>query len=107
MFKYGKPFAGSDPSLMEGDIFRSELSLDSDLFRVNGESDVPINVPINETIKGKVREVISLSPGINRERLAHQLNVDVKTIGRAIAALSEVVEHRGSKKTGGYFIKGE
>ena len=47
MFKYGKPFAGSDPSLMEGDIFRSELSLDSDLFSVNGESDVPIN----ETLK--------------------------------------------------------
>ena len=111
MFKYGKPFAGTDPTLTEGDVFRNELSLDSDLFIANGESsvpinvptNVPINVPINAEIKGKVREVISRYPGINRERLAQELQVDVKTIGRAIAALLGVVEHRGSKKTGGYY----
>ena len=66
--------------------------------------DVPINVPINETVKGKVQDVISRNPGINRGHIARELQVDVKTIGRAIAALSGVVEHRGSKKTGGYFL---
>ncbi len=33
------------------------------------------------------------------------LKVDIKTIGRAIAALSSSVEHRGSKKTGGYYVR--
>ena len=33
------------------------------------------------------------------------LQVDVKTIGRAIGVLAGQVEHRGSKKTGGYFLK--
>lgn len=67
------------------------------------DRDVPINVPIKETMAGKVLETITRNPGINRERLAQELQVDVKTIGRALAALSGQVEHRGSKKTGGYY----
>lgn len=66
--------------------------------------DVPINVPINETTPGKVLSAIKQSPGINRTQLAKLLKVDVKTISRAIAALSASVEHRGSKKTGGYYL---
>ena len=64
-----------------------------------------INVPINETINDKVFEAIVQSPGINRAQLANLLKVDIKTIGRAIAALSSSVEHRGSKKTGGYYVR--
>lgn len=71
---------------------------------VNVPIDVPINVPINETTPGKVLSAIKQSPGINRTQLAKLLKVDVKTISRAIAALSASVEHRGSKKTGGYYL---
>lgn len=49
--------------------------------------------------------MIEQNPGINRGKLAEKLQVDVKTIGRAITALSGKVEHRGSKKTGGYYCK--
>ena len=68
---------------------------------VNG--DVPINVPINS----KVLKVIEQKPGVNREKLAEELQVDVKTIGRAVAVLAGQVEHRGSKKTGGYYLVGQ
>ena len=68
---------------------------------INGGADD--NVPINVPISNKVLKVIEQNPGINREKLAEELQVDVKTIGRAIAALSGQVEHRGSKKTGGYY----
>ena len=71
---------------------------------VNVPVNVPIDVPINETTTGKVLSAIKQSPGINRTQLAKLLKVDVKTIGRAIAALSDSVEHRGSKKTGGYYL---
>ena len=64
----------------------------------------PINVPINVPINGKVLKAIERSPGINRRRLAQELQVDVRTIGRALSALSGQVEHRGSKKTGGYYL---
>ena len=63
-----------------------------------------INVPINVPINGKVLKAIERSPGINRRRLAQELQVDVRTIGRALSALSGQVEHRGSKKTGGYYL---
>ena len=66
---------------------------------INASINVPVNVPINN----RVLKVIAQNPGINREKLAKELQVDVKTIGRAIAALSGEVEHRGSKKTGGYY----
>ena len=71
---------------------------------VNAPITVPINVPINETTPGKVLSAIKQSPGINRTQLAKLLKVDVKTISRAIAALSASVEHRGSKKAGGYYL---
>lgn len=71
---------------------------------VNVPINVPIDVPINETTPGKVLSAIKQSPGINRTQLAMLLKVDVKTISRAIAALSASVEHRGSKKTGGYYL---
>ena len=115
MFKYGKSFAGSDPTLVEGDVFRSTFDFEAELFKdvrslnvptnvpTNAPINVPINVPVNETVKGKVLYLISRNPGMNREHIARELQVDVKTIGRAIAALSGVVEHRGSKKTGGYY----
>ncbi|MDO5320404.1 MAG: Fic family protein [bacterium] len=64
--------------------------------------DVPINVPI----KDRVFNVISGRPGLNRVRLAEMLSVDVKSIGRALADLGDKVEHRGSKKSGGYFVRG-
>ena len=71
---------------------------------VNVPRNVPIDVPISETTPGNVLSAIKQSPGINRTQLAKLLKVDVKTISRAIAALSASVEHRGSKKTGGYYL---
>lgn len=63
------------------------------------KEDVPINVPI----KDSVLMLIKKNPGINRTKLAKLLAVDVKTIGRALQSLSGKVEHRGSKKSGGYY----
>jgi len=111
MFKYGKSFAGTNPVLTEGDIFRDELELDSELFNdgVDGETNKSEatwreNVPINVLINSKVLELTEQNPCVNREKLAEELKGDVKTIGRAIATLSGQVEHRGSKKTGGYYL---
>ena len=130
MFKYSRPFAGADPSLQEGDVFRTSVTLAADWFvdgvpinegeTINvpinvpineGETiNVPINVPINEgetvkvPINRRVMELVGSRPGLNRKQLAQLLEVDVKTIGRALAELSQQVEHRGSKKTGGYYL---
>jgi predicted HTH transcriptional regulator len=72
--------------------------------RITGETgtlNVPLNVPLNEKILGMIREV----PGIQRKDLAVKLNLAEKTIGRALSILTaeDRIEHRGSKKTGGYW----
>ena len=48
---------------------------------------------------------ISKEPGINREQLASRMGKSVETVKRAIAPLVAAgkIEHRGSKKTGGYY----
>ncbi len=44
-------------------------------------------------------------PGIDRKGLIKKLGVSLASVKRAIAALVKAgkVEHRGSKKAGGYF----
>ena len=42
MFKYGKSFAGSDPTLVEGDVFRSTLDFEAELFIVADRDNVGV-----------------------------------------------------------------
>ena len=74
--------------------------------RKGAQKDVPINVPINVPIKDRVFIAVSGHPGLNRVQLAEMLSVNVKSVGRALADLGDRVEHRGSKKSGGYFVRG-
>lgn len=118
MFKYGKSFGGTDPMLTEGDIFRDELELTSELFNsaVNGSIDdeksnvpvivpviVPVNVPVKSTMQDRVFDAVVSTPGINRVALAKMLGVDVRTVGRLVSALKGRIEFRGAPKTGGYW----
>ena len=68
-----------------------------------GAINVPLNVPLNERVLNLIRE----QPGIRRTELALKLAVTEKTISRHVSMLlkSGSVERRGSKKTGGYFLK--
>ena len=56
----------------------------------------------------KTRYIASIRDCVGKNLRVSQylLKVDVKTIGEAIAALSGSVEHRGNKKTGGYYVSG-
>ena len=65
----------------------------------------PINDPISGSLGEDVLRLVTDNPGINRERLAFRVGRSVETVKRAIAALVAAgrIEHRGSKKTGGYF----
>ena len=64
--------------------------------------------PINGTVASalvKVMGLVEAKPGIRREELALHIGKSVETVKRLIAALvaSSLIEHRGSKKTGGYY----
>ena len=110
MFKYGKAFAGADPTLMEDDLFHSEFSLESTIFNDIGISGAPINdairAPENETINETINESIKNSPGISLLGLVARTKKSRATVARTIAKLRSEgkVEYRGSKKTGGYYL---
>ena len=50
--------------------------------------------------------LIEAKPGIRREELSLHIGKSVETVKRLIAVLvaSSLIEHRGSKKTGGYYV---
>ena len=66
---------------------------------------VPKGAAPREAINEAINEAIKTHPGINRPRLLKIVGKSRATVERALAALvkSGLVEHRGSKKTGGYF----
>ena len=63
---------------------------------------------INEGINGMVLSLIRKQPGINAPLLGKKLEKSLASVERAIACLVKLgqVEHRGSKKTGGYYSIG-
>ena len=65
----------------------------------------PINDPINGKLEEHVFRAVANQPGTNRNRIARKVGRSVETVKRAIAALVAAgrIEHRGSKKTGGYY----
>lgn len=75
-----------------------------------------INEGLNETIKPEsgginetISETIKLSPGISLINLAEKIGKGRATVARHIADLKRrgIIEYRGSKKTGGYYLAAE
>ena len=67
-----------------------------------------LNEGLNEGLKSLLA-VISQNPGIQTRRASALLdNRSGKTLEKQIQTLvgKDLIEHRGSKKTGGYFLKG-
>ena len=73
----------------------------------------PVNEPLNETVNEPVKvalvQAIRNSPGIGRSELMRIAGKSRATVTRALTALVglKIVEHRGSDKTGGYYLTSE
>ena len=64
-----------------------------------------INVTVNDHLK-PLYELICDNPGKRTPFFAKQLKMAERTIKRQLAELSDVVEYRGAKRDGGYFLRG-
>ncbi|MGN0886719.1 MAG: DUF4172 domain-containing protein [Candidatus Spyradenecus sp.] len=110
MTKVSKPTATRDLAelvslgaiIPEGESVATHYRLNFDLPESPHE---PLSDPINDPIKHAVLTVVEQQPGCQREQIAQAVGKSVETVKRAIAALIAAgrIEHRGSKKTGGYF----
>ena len=102
------------PSVVEGSLHKVEMTITGNDEGIYNPSDIPseevTNVP--EGINGeelnagqlKVLECIKEYPGNSVPKLSEATNIPSKSIERHIKVLIErkLIEHRGSKKTGGY-----
>ena len=74
-------------------------------YAINGAfSDEPIE-GLNEGINGSILKLIKTHPGVRVPYLHSVVSASRATVERVVAALiaEGKIEHRGSKKTGGYF----
>ena len=74
---------------------------------INETINEPQDDPLNDSTNRRVFDLVSTHPGRGVPFLKATMQASRATIMRALAALIKAgkVEHRGSKKTGGYFAK--
>ena len=72
----------------------------------HGAENDGINEGLNDGIKFDVFRLVLEKPGCRVPFLTKALSVSRATVERAVAALIVIgkIEHRGSKKTGGYYV---
>ena len=74
------------------------------------KGDEPVNEPINNPIKGVLKDVLEIiksNPGIQKPAIAAHIEKSEATAKRYLKQLLEqnLIEYRGSDKTGGYYPK--
>ena len=114
MAKVSKATATRDLAelVAQGAIIANGVGGPESRYRLNSLLCEPID-PLNDTLNGPIEErvmkIILQHPGVQLAHLASVVSsVSKVTVKRTIAALIAAgkVEHRGSKKTGGYYAKG-
>ena len=109
MAKVSKPTAIGDLQILEkqgaivrvGDGIRLE-------YRLSDFTVEPINEPINDGLDERLLKLVKTHPGAQLSYLKSVVGKSLATVKRTVAALVKAgkIEHRGSKKTGGYFLVG-
>ena len=106
MTKVSKPTATRDlAELVEVGAIIAIGSGPTAHYALNGDfHDEPIE-GLNEGINGSILKLIKTHPGVKIPYLDSVVSVSRATVERAVAALVKAgkIEHRGSKKTGGYW----
>lgn len=90
------------PNALRINVFRR---IEKGLEKGRGEkAGRPINRPINRPIKEALLEAIRKRPGVTRPQLMELVGKGRTAVTEALAALKDEgkIEHRGSKKAGGY-----
>lgn len=78
-----------------------------DGIKVANDGIIPVDDGINDGIKAKISEAVKKHPGIRVPELSLLAAKSKPTIERTVAQLKKdgIIEYRGSKKTGGYYLK--
>ena len=74
--------------------------------QLNGTLSGTLNGILNEK-QNRVLDFIAASPGVQAQIIIDQLAIPRDTLNKILKVLTdkELIERRGSKKTGGYYVK--
>ena len=100
--KYSKVYSGTTPEFIDGDVFKTKISLKE----INhGDVGVNVGVKLSKTAQ-KVLNCIRENGIINAEKIAENVGKDKRTVERAIKSLREqgIIERNGSDKTGSWKV---
>ena len=101
-FKYSRDYSGTTPEFIDGDVFKTKISLNE-----TNRSDVGVNVGVKlyETER-KVLECIKENGEFSAEQIAEKIKRGKRTVERAIKSLKEqgIIERNGSDKTGSWKV---
>lgn len=97
LYKYAKTYGGSDPIIIEDEVFKLEIQTDD--LNKNGGITGGINGGINE-----LYDFIKKNEGLSAIELHERLSTPLRTVQRWLKQLKdeEKIVYKGSKKTGGY-----
>ena len=100
--KYSKVYSGTTPEFIDGDVFKTKISLNE-----ANRSDVGVSggVKLSE-INREVLECIKENGEFNAEKIAEKIKRGKRTVEKAIKSLKELgmIERNGSDKTGSWKV---
>ena len=98
------------PQFIEGDVFKTIIPLGNGFIAegINGEINGEISGEISGEIK-RVYQLILINEGIKAKDIAKGVKRPKKTVDKYIKKLKDMerIYYKGSKKTGGYYVKKE
>lgn len=104
--KYSKVYSGTTPEFIDGDVFKTKISLNG-----TNRGDGGVNGGVSGGVKlseidREVLECIKENGIINAEKIAENVGKDKRTVERAIKSLREqgIIERNGSDKTGSWKV---
>lgn len=108
--KYNKVYSGTMPEFIDGDVFKTKISLNetnrSDVgVNVGVKAGVNVGVKFSETER-RVLECIKENGEFSAEEIAGKIQKDKRTVERAFKSLKEqgIIERNGSDKAGSWQV---
>ena len=105
VYKYSKAYSGSeDIEFLEQDIFITRVPLGKRFFETKQVND-GLNDGLNDR-QIQTLKLINENPGVQIKRIAEETKIPIDTLDRYIKyfVAKKLIERRGSKKAGGYYL---
>ena len=103
LYKYSKAYGGSDPVIVEGEVFRIEVQIEPETTQKTAQKTA------QKTTKEKIIELLTIDNKLTREDLAKQICVSSNAIKQHLSNLQREgkLQRLGGRKEGNWEVKND